>query len=65
MEDEIVSFFGWIEKEVQHMEYGTLTVTVMVSRGIPIPSTANIVKQKRKRYKAGNDEKYIDTSANK
>jgi len=55
MEDQIVSFFGWIEKEVQHMEYGTLTVTVMVSKGYPIPTTANVVKQKRKRYKSTND----------
>lgn len=52
MEDQIVNFFGWIEKEVQTMEYGTITCTVIVSKGLPVAKTASLVKQKRKRYKS-------------
>jgi hypothetical protein len=53
-EDEIVKFFGFIENQVQHMEYGTMSVTVFTSKGMPITNTTNIVKQKRKRYKVEN-----------
>lgn len=63
MQDEIVNFFSWIERNVQCMEYGTMTVTVMVSKGLPVAKTANMVKQKRKRYKAC--EQSLDDSANK
>ncbi len=51
MEDEIISFFGIVEREVQKMEYGTMTVTVLLNKGIPVSKTTNIVISKRKRYK--------------
>jgi len=50
-EQRIVKFFGIMEKEVQKMEYGTLTVTVLTAKGLPIVKTINVVKQKRLRYK--------------
>jgi hypothetical protein len=50
-EDEIVKFFGLLEREVEKMEFGTLSVTVFASKGLPMTKTVNIVKQKRKRYK--------------
>lgn len=62
-EDQIVSFFSWVDGNVQRMEYGTMTVTVMVAKGLPISKTATMVKQKRRRYKAS--EQTIDESANK
>jgi hypothetical protein len=59
MGDEIVKFFGLIEKEVVNMEYGTMTVTVFTSKGMPITKTTNVVIQKRRRYKV---EHSIDKS---
>lgn len=50
-EEKIVKFFGFIEREAQKMEYGSMTVTVLVSKGLPMPETTNIVKSKRVRFK--------------
>jgi hypothetical protein len=61
MGDEIVKFFGLIEKEITKMEYGTMTVTVFTAKGIPIANTTNLVIQKRKRYKVQHS---LDSSAN-
>lgn len=51
VEQKITEFFSRIEREVQKMEYGTITVTVMTSNGLPLSRTTNLVKQKRIRYK--------------
>lgn len=50
-EEKIIKFFGYLDKEVQKTEYGTLTVTVLVDGGLPVVNTTNIVRQKRLRYK--------------
>jgi hypothetical protein len=50
-EDEIVALFGIIEKKVQNLEYGTITGNVLVSKGLPVTRTLNLVLSKRKRYK--------------
>lgn len=54
MEDQIIKFFGLIEKETQTLEYGTMTINVYVNKGLPVTSTVNMVKSKRKRYKVKN-----------
>lgn len=51
MEDNIVCFFGLIEKQVQNLEYGTISGNVLVSKGLPVAKTLNLVLSKRKRYK--------------
>lgn len=58
IEKKITSFFAMIEKEVQAMEYGTITVNVLVTEGLPNDQTTNLVKSKRRRYKT----KKIDKS---
>jgi hypothetical protein len=54
IEQSIMEFFSMVEKEVQKMEYGQMSISVQVSRGIPVPHTINIIKQKRTRYKIEN-----------
>jgi hypothetical protein len=51
VEQVITEFFSIVEREVQNMEYGTMTVNVQVGSGLPITQTLNIVKSKRIRYK--------------
>jgi len=51
VEQKITAFFSMVEREVQRMEYGTMTVNVQVSNGLPVVQTVNIVKSKRIRYK--------------
>lgn len=51
VEKRIIEFFTLVERVVQRMEYGTLTVNVILSDGLPVVSSINIVRCKRKRYK--------------
>lgn len=51
VEQKITEFFSIVEREVQRMEYGTMTINVQVGEGLPITQTVNIVKSKRIRYK--------------
>lgn len=55
MEDEIVTFFAALDRQVQNLEYGTLSGTVLVAKGRPVTHTLNLVLSKRKRYKTGKD----------
>jgi glutaredoxin-related protein len=57
IESKITSFFALVEKQVQNLEYGTLSVNVLLSNGLPNIQTINIVKQKRIRYKVDNYSK--------
>jgi hypothetical protein len=59
LEDQIVALFGLIEKQVQHLEYGTITGNVLVAKGIPVAKTLNLVLSKRKRYKVERIDKGI------
>ena len=54
VEQRITAFFSMVEREVQRMEYGTMTINVQVSNGLPVVQTTNIVKSKRIRYKIDN-----------
>jgi hypothetical protein len=56
VEKIITEFFMIVEKEVQKMEYGQITVNVQVGNGLPIVQTINLVKQKRVRYKIDRNE---------
>lgn len=49
--DEIVKLFSAIEGQVQKLEYGTITGNVVVSNGLPVSKTLNLVESRRKRYK--------------
>jgi hypothetical protein len=51
MEQTITEFFTAVERQVQSLEYGTLTGTVLIQDGLPVIKTLNIVLSKRKRYK--------------
>jgi len=57
VEQLITEFFSMVEKEVQKMEYGTMTINVQVGEGLPIVQTINIVKSKRIRYKIDKNKK--------
>ena len=48
-----LKFHQIVEREVEHIGYGTLTFTVVLKGGIPIISTLTIVRQKRRKYKEG------------
>ena len=60
MEDKITEFFGRIENDVQRLEYGTITVTVMIKDGLPLYKTTHIVKNIRRKYKVKNLTKAED-----
>lgn len=57
MEDQIVALFSSIEKQVQSLEYGTISGNVLIAKGLPVSQTLNLVLSKRKRYKVD----HIDT----
>jgi hypothetical protein len=54
--DEIISLFSAIEKQVQDLEYGTISGNVLISKGLPVSQTLNLVISKRKRYKVKGGE---------
>ncbi len=56
MEERVIQFFSALERQVQNLEYGTLTGTCLVQDGLPVVKTLNIVTSKRKRYKIGVDK---------
>ena len=58
-EDEIIKLFSVIEKKVQELEYGTLSGNILISKGLPITKTLNLVLSKRKRYKIDNIDREI------
>lgn len=61
MEDKIITYFGILEKQVQGLEYGTITGNVLVANGLPEVKTLNLVLSKRKRYKIDkNEEKVVE-----
>jgi hypothetical protein len=49
--DHIIELFSAIEKQVQRLEYGTISGNVLVSKGLPVSQTLNLVLSKRKRYR--------------
>lgn len=40
----------YLDDSIKIQKYGTLTLTVIVKNGIPIPESAKIVQMKRKKY---------------
>lgn len=50
-EDQIIKFFGIIDKEAQKLEYGQMTVTVYIGKGLPVAETMTLVKWKKRKYK--------------
>ena len=57
MEEKIIKFFGVIDKEVEEIDYGTITVNVVLNDGLPVFETANLVKSKRIKYKVDKNNK--------
>lgn len=57
MKDTIIIFFGILEKQIQGLQYGTISGNVLISKGLPVVRTLNLVLSKRKRYKI---EKKVD-----
>lgn len=51
--DNLLIFTAWLEKQVQHLEYGTITGNIVVKNGKPVLESLNVVRQKRKRYIVG------------
>jgi len=41
----------FIDTTIKKQKFGTLTLTVIVKNGIPVVSSARIVKMKRRKYK--------------
>ncbi len=42
----------FLEDSIKSQAFGTLTLTVIVKNGVPIPTSIKVVKMKRKKYKA-------------
>ena len=49
----LVIFHKLLEKEVEHIKYGTVTFTMIVKSGMPVINSINIVRNKRRKYKNG------------
>lgn len=49
--DAIISLFSVIEKQVQSLQYGTISGNILIVNGLPVANTLNLVLSKRKRYK--------------
>ena len=48
-----LEFHAYIENNVVDLQYGMLTFNVLLKDGKPLMKTANVVKQRRKKYKLG------------
>ena len=46
----LIEFLKTMEKEVEDVQYGTITVNVVLANGIPNMQSLNITKLKRKKY---------------
>lgn len=55
MEEKLIKFTGIIEKEATELEFGTLTVNVVLVNGLPKIETLNIVTNKRVKYPIVNE----------
>lgn len=55
MEQQILMLCAKIEKEVQDLEYGSLSVNVIIVNGVPEMKTLNIVRSKRIKYQKEGD----------
>lgn len=44
-------FHKYIEKAIKEIGYGVITVNVVLKDGEIVPSTVNLVRQRRKKYK--------------
>jgi hypothetical protein len=42
-----------VEAEVRHIQYGTLTFTVMLKDGLPISNSMSVMRNKRRKYRQG------------
>lgn len=49
-QEELVKFHALLEKAIIDLEYGTMSVNVILSEGIPKIDSLNIVSQKRIKY---------------
>jgi len=50
MKEELLKFHALLETTVDDLEYGTLSVNVILVNGIPKVNTLNIVASKRIKY---------------
>lgn len=50
MQKSELEFHTIVAREVQSLEYGQMTINVQLRGGVPVLTTLNIVKSKRKRY---------------
>lgn len=50
MDKDSLQFHTMIEKEVVDLNYGQITINVILKNGLPLIKTLNIVKSKRKKY---------------
>jgi len=57
MDQEKVKFHAILEKEIVELGYGQINVNVILKDGIPVISTMNIIRQKRRKYKIGSQDK--------
>ena len=48
--DQLVKFHNIIEGEAINIQYGQITFNVFIKNCVPILSTINVVRQKRKKY---------------
>ena len=49
-EEELLKFSAILEDRVKKMEYGEMSVTIILKDGVPMLPTLNIVKRTRIRY---------------
>lgn len=65
MNKQTIEFHAILEAQVQRLGHGGMTINVFLKDGLPVISTLNIVKQRRKKYNLKGGGQIRLTSINK
>lgn len=60
-ESAILEFFELLEKEIDVLQFGTITITVPLTRGVPNVGSFSLVKSKKRKYTEKKNTEYVDS----
>ena len=64
-ESLILEFFEVLETEINELEFGTITISVLLIDGVAVLDSLSLVKSKRRKYTGiskGQNKKHNDTT---
>lgn len=61
MEDQLIEFFEMIEGEVEDLQFGTITINLVIVNGMPDINTLVVIKSKKRKYQPNDKESPLRT----